>query len=585
MNTWNLTDLYASMDDPQIQKDFAACDKLIKKLQSYRGKIATLTSAEILKLIETWEEFAYTGHKLGLFSGLLEATNVNVPEVTRFVKQTEEQLLARGKKIIFIDVEFSKLSKPQWQNLLKSSELKPYKKFLTKLAEDAKHTLSELEEKILAEKSQTSWQALSHLFAITTNTLTTKWGSKDITLEEVITKLHDPSGDVRKKAAFTIHELLKFNDKTTPAILNSLVQDKSVNDRLRGRTYPEEARFMHEDVDKETVEALITAVSNSYNLVERYYKLKKKIFGVNEFYWWDRYAPLPKTKTKVSQEQAKAMVLDAFTSFSPEVAKIAENMFTQEHIDWVPKPTKRGGAFCAFGGKNIYPYVLLNFTSSLRDVSTLAHELGHAVHDVFASDNNVFFQTHPSLALAEIASVFSESILLERLLADPKTSKEDRIGLLMATVEDTFATVYRQITMFQFEQALHQKRREEGELSKEQIDELWHATMKQPFESSLKYTDEHKNTWMYVWHVFDMPFYVFAYAFAQLCVLALYKQYLEQGESFVPTYLNILKAGGSLSPKDNLKQAGLDISKPEFWQQGLDVIKDYIDQLEAEIKK
>lgn len=376
MNTWKLTDLYSGMDDPNIQKDFAACDKLIKKLRSYRGKIATLTPAEVLKLIETWETFAFTGHKLGLFSGLLEATNVNVAEITRFVKKTEEQLLARGKEIIFIDVEFAKLSKSEWQALLKSTELKPYKKFLSKLAEDAKHTLSEPEEKILAEKNQTSWQALSHLFAITTNTLTTKWDGKDITLEEIITKLHDPSADVRKKAALTVHELLKANDKTTPSILNSLIQDKSISDRLRGYKYPEEARFMHEDVDKETVEALITAVSNSYDLVERYYKLKKKIFGVKEFYWWDRYAPLPQTKTTVTQEQAKAMVLDAFTSFSTEVAKIAEEMFAREHIDWLPKPTKRGGAFCAWGGNGIYPYVLLNYTNSLRDVSTLAHELG-----------------------------------------------------------------------------------------------------------------------------------------------------------------------------------------------------------------
>lgn len=582
---WQLTDLYIGIDDSKIDKDFSTCDKLIKKIQTNRGKLAKLKPSEVLELIQTWEDTGFILHKIGLFSSMMDATNVGVSEVTRFSKKMEARLVEKSKELIFIYVEFSKLNDKQWQKLLKAKELAQYRKTIHNLYLDTKHTLSEPEEKILAEKSQTSWQTLGHLFDITTNTLTAEWDGKKITLEELLTFIRDPDAKLRKKAAFALHEALKTNDKTTPALLNAFVQDKSITDRLRDYEFPEEARYMHEDVDKETVDALLKAVEKSFPMVERYYNLKKKILGTKELYWWDRYAPLPKAKTKVDAEEAQQMVLDSFYEFSPVAGDIITTMFKKQHIDWLPSPTKRGGAFCAYGGRGIYPFVLLNYTETLRDVMTVAHELGHAMHDVLADEQNVYFQTHPSLALAEIASVFSESLLFDKLMSDPKISDQDRISLLMTTIEDAFATVFRQVTMFQFEQQLHRKRKEEGELSKEQIDDLWHKTMKKPFGDSLIYTDEHKNTWMYVHHVFEMPFYVFSYAFAQLCVLALYKQYKKEGQEFVPRYLEILKAGGSLSPKDNLARAGLDITNPKFWKTGLQVIEDYINELEKLVNK
>lgn len=577
---WQLTELYKESSDPKIEADFQHAQTKIETLKNYRNKIAGLSSKELLKLLTDWEETAIILEKIGLFAGLLESTNVGVDAVTRFNKQVEERTITLGKELIFIEIELAAIDDARWQEHLNAPELQPYHKFLEKVYRQAQYTLTEAEEKILAEKSQTSWHALTHLYSITTDTLPIDWEGKSVTLEELLNKFHDAEPAIRKQAAMVLHTSLAKNDRTTPAILNSLIQDKKISDGLRHYDYPEQARLMGDDVEKETVQALIKAVNGSYQLVTDYYELKKKILGVEELYWWDRYAPLPETKATIEQAEAQRMVIDAYQQFSPEMATIAQEMIDTGHIDWLPSPTKRGGAFCAYGSKGTYPYVLLNYVASPRDVMTVAHELGHAIHDVLADRENRYFQTHPSLALAEIASVFGETLLFEKLV-NGNLAKNDKISLLMSFVEDRFATVFRQITMFQFEQQLHAKRRTEGELSKEAIDTLWHETMQAPFAKALTYTDEHKNSWMYVHHLFHWPFYVYSYSFAQLCVLALYRQYKEQGQAFVPKYLEILKAGGSLSPKDNLARAGLDLADPNFWKDGLSVINQSIDQLRA----
>jgi oligoendopeptidase F len=585
LNTqWNLQDLYAGMDDPKIEADHKAAGELVEELKAYRDKVPSLSSDELLKLIHTKEELYKKLHRIGAFAGLLESTHVGDAEVTRFSKKMDERMIELQKEIIFIEVEFTRVDEKKWHEWLSALQLKEYELTLMHYQKEAKHVLTEAEEKVLAETSQTGWQALSHLFSITTNTLCMQWDDKQITLEEALTKLRDPDATTRKKAAMAIHTALKTNDKTTPAIFNSLVQDKSIRDRLRKYEYPEQSRLEGEDVDKATVDALISAVNESSTIVERYYALKKQILKTDQLYWWDRYAPLPKPIITISTDEAKQMVLDAFHAFSPEVHKIAEGMFEKRHIDWMPSETKRGGAFCQFGAYGEYPYVLLNFTSDLNDVMTLAHELGHAVHDVLAQDNNNWMNVWAPLAEAEIASTFAEMLLFDRLIESKDITKEDRIALLMGAIEDNFATVHRQIAMYEFERSIHVKRREEGELSKEQIDELWHEHIKKPFGDSLTWTDEHKNYWMYVSHIFNSPFYVYSYAFAQLCTLAIYQQYKEKGADFVPTYLQLLKTGGSKTPKDNLAQAGLDIDKPEFWSNGLAIISKYVDQLEAELK-
>ncbi len=579
VQTWNLADLYASPDDPQLQTDLKTSDILLEQLATYRSTLATLSSTDLLALIIIWEKLAFSFHKIGLYAHLLESTHLGEPEITRFSKKIDETLIKKGKEIIFLEVELSQLSEEQWQSHLNAPVLQPYRTFLHDLYLEAKHTLSEPEEKILAEKSQTSGMALTHLFKITTSTLTFPWEDKQLTTDEMITKLHDPNPEIRKKVAFVLHEGLQTNARTTPTIYNALVQDKAISDTLRHYDYPEERRFQNDSVDQTTVTALLTAIEQKSSLLERYYTLKKDILGLDTVYWWDRYAPLPKPKKHIAINEAKVIIDTTFRAFSPQVADIAQTMIQKAHIDWMPSPTKQGGAFCAMTGGTIYPYVLLNYTNELNDVMTLAHELGHAVHDVLAQQDNVFLQSHASLALAEIASTFAESLVFDQLLTQ-LPNREDQIALLMSAVEDNISTVFRQASMFRFEQQIHALRKEKGELSKEEIDDLWDTIMTKPYGSSVIFTPEHKNFWMYIPHIINTPFYVYSYAFAQLCTLALVQEYKTHGQVFVPTYLNILKAGGSLSPKDNLAQAGLDIAKPDFWHKGLTVVEQYIDQLE-----
>lgn len=584
--TWDLSDLYNGMDDPAVAADIKKAGDLAAQITSYRGKIAGLTSTELLQLIHEIEEMYKVMHQLGAYASLLSSTNTGVDEVTRFEKNISEKLTEIGKDTLFIDVEFAKISDEQWQKHLAALELKDYTLTLIHYQRYAKHTLSEPEEKIMADKSQTSSQALTHLFSVTTDTLEVDWNGETMTLSEVLTKFRDPDQTVRKQAAIAIHETLKKNEKTGPAIYNTLIQDKAINCRLRHYDYPEQARFESDDVEKETVDALVKAVSESSDLVQRYYTLKKKILGVDTMYWWDRYAPLPQPQTKIGIDEGKQMVLDAFGEFSPVAKDIAQTMYDKQHIDWLPSKTKRGGAFCSFGAWGKYPFVLLNYTDLLDDVMTLAHELGHAMHDVLAQENNNWMNVWPSLAQAEIASTFGEELIFEKIMAGD-LSKQDRIALLMNHIEGNIATIHRQTSMFQFEQKVHTLRAKEGELSKEQLDTLWHDTMKAPFGDTMEWTDEHKNYWMYIPHIVNTPFYVYSYAFAQLCTLSLFNEYRkarqtspEAAAKFVDTYLKLLRAGGSLTPKDNLAQAGLDISKPEFWQSGLSVVENDITELE-----
>ncbi len=575
---WNLSELYSSLDDRKIEADFVEAGRLVKRLAKSRGKVGDLTSLQLLTLIQAWEKFQTRLYRLGLYASLLESTHVNVADITRFCKKIVERTVGLVTQIIFIETELARLEESTWQVHLNADILRPYRQFLIFHYEQARHTLSEAEEKILTEKSQTSNQALTHLFSITTNTLEFDWKGQKISLDSLLAQFSDPDPVTRQETAVVLHKGLAVNNKTTPAIYNSLIQDKAISDRLRGYSVPEQARLMSDAIEKPMVEAMLEAITAQFGLVSRYYEIKKRLLQRERLYWWDRYAPLPNTTTKVTRVAATKLVGEAYRSFSPELGEIVETMIKKQRIDWLPSPTKQGGAFCASSPKGIYPYVLLNYTDKPRDAMTLAHELGHAVHAVLADTPNVEFQSAASLALAEIASVFGEMLLFEKLMASD-LRQADKTALLMAMIEDRFSTVFRQATMYQFEQAIHEKRRQDGELAREEIDSLWDETMKKPFGSALIFTPEHQNNWMYIPHIINMPFYVYSYAFAQLCVLAIYETYKERGSVFVPIYLDILRAGGSLSPKENLARAGFDLTDPRFWQKGLKVLEGFIDDL------
>lgn len=579
--SWDLSEIYTSSDDPAIERDFDTCNTIIQNIETYRGRVAGLDSNELKSLIERLQELYQHFHKLGLYASLLESTNSGIDSITRFGKLVEERSTALLKRILFVDVERRQISDANWRKHRQSPVLAEYHLMLTHWQREAKHTLSETEEKILADKSLTSSITLNHLFDVTTDTLEVRLGENTITIDECTTLLKDPDPKNRKMAAFALHSALQANNKTTHAIYNALIHDKSITDKLRHYNYCEESRFDADDVDRKTVNAMIEAVESS-SVVTDYYRLKKKLLGVDTLMWWDRYAPLPKPKAKFTIDQATTLVLEAFNQFSPTFKAIAQDIIASKHIDWLTSNTKRGGAFCAFGEQKKLPYILLSFTGTFDDVNTLAHEMGHAIHDVLAGRANQWFNVWPSLATAEIASTFGEELLFNAVMSDRKITKEDKISLLMQRIEGNIATIHRQVSMFQFEQKAHAKRAKTGELSKEELDNLWHETIKKPFGDSLEWTDEHRNFWMYIPHIFHTPFYVYSYAFAQLCTLALVQTYktTPNPTAFVETYTKMLKAGGSQTPKEILAQAGLDITMPQFWRSGLSIVARDIADLE-----
>lgn len=578
--SWDLSELYQSVNDPAIEADFSRCDTLVKKIETYRGKVATLSSVKLVTLIHAIEELYQTLHKLTIYSSLLASTNSGVDRVTKFCKMIDDRSTQTLKKILFVSVEKRQINRQQWQKHFQSRKLSDYRLTLEHWQREAGHTLEENEEKILAEKSQTSWQTLNHLFDVTTDTLEVIFEDKPITISQCTTLLRDPDPKIRQTAAIALHTALKANNKTTHPIYNALIHDKAISDKLRHYQFSEESRFDEDDVDLETVNAMVKVVESS-PLVSDYYHLKKKLLGLDTLMWWDRYAPLPKPTTAFSIPEAVELVLDAFNQFSPQFKQIAQTIINAKHIDWLPSPTKRGGAFCCYGTKDKYPYILLNFSGTFDDVNTLAHELGHGIHDTLAGRSNNWLNVWPSLAIAEIASTFAEELLVEKLMGSPDLSQEDKKSLLSGRIESRIATIHRQVSMFQFERMAHAKRAQEGELSKDDFDNLWHTTIKRPFGNSLKWTEEHNNYWMYIPHIIHTPYYVYSYAFAQLCTLTLVQTYKQTDDksAFVTSYTNLLKAGGSLTPKANLLGAGLDITKPEFWLRGLKVIENDVNEL------
>lgn len=576
---WNLRHLYQSISDPAIKTDFKKIDQKIATIKKHRNKITRLEATEFLALLKDWEEVEKRLYKIDLFGSLLEATNTGQPAVTRFVKEIEEKITSRSIELLFIETKLAKLKSKQWQKYLLDPILEPYRNLLLKLAEQAKHTLSEPEERILAEKNQTSKLALSRLYSLTTDTLTIEWEGETVPFEVVLNHFHHHNPKIRRKAALQVSQTLENNRLTTPTILNDLIRDKIITDRLRHYHFPEQERLAADQIEEPQVELMALSSERHYRLVDRYYRRKKIILKTPKLYWWDRYAPLPAFTTKIDKSKAIKLVVESFNQFSPLLGETASRVISNQHIDWLPSSTKRGGAFCAAGPDSVLPYVLLNYTNSPRDVMTLAHELGHAIHDILARENNNFFQAHPALPMAEIASVFGETLVFTKLISSP-IDQTDKLALLMSFIEDRFATVFRQTAMFRFEKALHRQKLTGGELSKDQIDELWHTTMKRPFEQSLTYTNEHKNSWMYVSHIFQTPFYVYSYAYAQLCVLAIYQRYKNENDSFVPIYLDLLKAGGSDTPANLLAKAGFEVDKPAFWDQGFQVIESFILEFE-----
>ena len=461
-------------------------------------------------------------------------------------------------------------------------ELSGYRHFLEQERQYKDHTLSEAEEKILQEKSNTGQKAFSRLFDEVVNNIEFRvrlsGKTEKLNQSRTLSLLYDPDRKKRKAAWGGLTRGLTGNSHVLTYIFNTLVNDHSINDRLRSYEDPMSARHLSNEISHGAVETLLESCERNFEFVRRYYTLKRELLGYRRFYDYDRYAPLGSEREQVPWEKAKEIVLSSFGEFSSEMEKTASLFFEKNWIDAELRDGKRGGAFSHGTVPGAHPYVFMNYTGKPRDVMVLAHELGHGVHQ-YLSRRQGYLQAHTPLTTAETASVFAEMLVFHRL-KEEETEKEGRLVLVAEKLEDIMATVFRQAVLTRFEQSLHRERRDKGELATARINELWIEANRDMFGDSVSLTENYAHWWLYIPHFIHSPFYCYAYSFGELLTLALYGMFLERGRSFVPDYMGLLRSGGSASPSELLLGVGVDINDPDFWQAGLDVIGAMVDEVE-----
>jgi oligoendopeptidase F len=584
--TWDLTDLYTSVDDPQIDTDIASVTQAAADFATtYRGTIASqiLTAAHLLAALQAYEQLLGAEYRPQAFASLLYSTDTADAARGALLQKTREFGSAVSTHLVFFDLEIGQIPSQTWMTICEDATLAVYRHYLDHERQMAVHNLSEPEEKILVETANARGRAFARL-ATEVNSRT-KFSIEvngqviEKTQSEILVLLYEHDRNTRRKAAAAVSAGIEGNAHTGTFIYNTLLHEKDVLDRLRHYGTPEESRHLANELDPAVVDTVSEVCAANFGTVARYYRLKGKILGIDDLAHYDRYAPVLGTESEIPFDKAREIVLDAFAGFSSRLRDLANRFFAENWIDAALGDGKRGGAYCAAVTPDHHPYVFMNYTAKPRDVMTLAHELGHGVHDLLAAEGNHLLDYHPVLPMAETASTFAEALVFDRLLSE-LTSPQEKMALVCSKVEDTFATVFRQIAMYRFEQQAHRARREEGELPTQRLDELWQSNQQAMFADALTLGDEHARWWLYIPHIIDVPFYVYAYAFGELLVLALYAQYQREGDPFVERYFALLAAGGAAAPADLIKQLGFDITDRAFWQGGCDLILQRVQQAE-----
>ena len=506
-------------------------------------------------------------------------TKTQDPSRGALLQKVRESCSQIEQKVLFFDLEWTQVEEKRAQRLLKSKKLTRYHHYLELLRLRKNHLLSEPEEKILSEKTVTGRDAWIRLFDETLGAARFSMDRRKLTSEELLVKLYQPDRTARRRAALAFTEGLQARLRELTYILNTLLADKSSDDRLR--TYPNwlSSRNLSNQISDSAVQALIDAVTARYDLVARYYHLKRRLLGLRELQDYDRYAPLQKAETLYTWNRAKSIVLKSYKSFHPVLESIAADFFKKRWIDAPVNPGKVGGAFSHPTIPSAHPYILMNYSGTLRDIQTLAHELGHGVHQCLARKQGLL-QARSPLTMAETASVFGEMLTFARLMKAERRPQV-RLAMIMSKIDDTLATVFRQIAMNRFEDRIHTARRNKGELSSTDFSELWMETQAAMFQGSVTLGDHYSIWWSYIPHFLHTPGYVYAYAFGELLVLALYQLYQQEGAPFAEKYLALLEAGGSDWPSRLLEKLGVDLDDDRFWQRGLSTIESLIDQAET----
>ncbi len=574
---WRLEDLYTSPDSPDFEAHRQEAMDLAHKLaQEFRGRVAELAPQDLLRLVEGVERVSTLLGRLSCYAYLNFATRVEDPSAGALLQSVKEFSSEVGAVTVFFELEWAQVDDERAARLLADPLLQRYRHFLEAARRYRPHLLSEAEERLLmlrAPVGRSSWVSLFE------KVMAAQRYGEGRTQEEVLSLLYSPDRDVRRRAADELTDGLKQGLQVVTHTMNTILADKMIDDRLRN--YPTWISSMNlaNELDDETVDGLISAVTSAYPTVARYYRLKERLLSVSPLYDYDRYAPLPNLPDRTfTWRECREMVLDAYGAFSQEMADIAARFFDDQWIHAPVVPGKTSGAFAHPAVPEVHPYVLVNYTGNFRDIETVAHELGHGVHQYLAREQGYLNSSTP-LVLAETASVFGEMLAFARLM-DEIREPQARLGLLCSKIESIFATVFRQVAMNRFEEAIHNHRRNHGELSTEQINRYWMETQEAMFQGSVVLRDEYAVWWSYIGHFIHTPGYVYAYAFGELLVLSLYGMYRQGSQGFVERYLDLLKAGGSRSPYELMEPFGIDLRDRGFWRQGLAVIEEMVEEAE-----
>jgi oligoendopeptidase F len=583
---WNLSDLYAGIDAPEVARDLAKVDADCVAFETdYKGKLAEHTAREdggawLAEAVKRYEAIDDVAGRLGSYAGLVHAGDSVDPAISKFYGDVSERLTAASTHLLFFQLELNRIDDAVLERAMQTVALAHYRPWIEDLRKDKPYQLEDRIEQLFHEKSQSGFTAWNRLFDQTISGLRFKVSGKDLAIEPTLTLLQDRDGKTRKMAAEALARTFKANERSFALITNTLAKDKEISDRWRGFQDVADSRHLSNRVEREVVDALVFSVRAAYpKLSHRYYRLKAGWFKRKKLPHWDRNAPLPFAPTGiVAWPEAKNMVLSAYRGFSPKMADIAERFFTDRWIDAPVRPGKAPGAFSHPTTPSAHPYVLMNYQGKPRDVMTLAHELGHGVHQVLAAKNGPLMAPTP-LTLAETASVFGEMLTFKRLLSKTESSKQ-RQALLAGKVEDMINTVVRQIAFYSFERAVHTERKS-GELTAERIGQIWLSVQGESLGPAIEIKPGYENFWMYIPHFIHSPFYVYAYAFGDCLVNSLYAVYEHASDGFAERYLEMLAAGGTKHYSELLKPFGLDAKDPKFWDGGLSVVASMIDELEA----
>ena len=579
---WDLRDLYVAEDDPELKKDLDWLRKACSNFsEDYQGKLDKLGALGLLDAVERYQAIEVVAGKIMSFASLRYYQLTTDSQRTKFMSDMQDRVTKLTTPLVFYGLEFNRISGDRIASLLsENSDLARYQPVFDRMRAMKPYQLSDELEKFLHDQSVVGASAWNRLFDETIASLTFQIKGEELPLEAATNKLSDRNRDMREAAAREIARVLKKNTSLFARVHNTLAKDKEVEDQWRKMPTPQTGRHLSNHVETEVVQALRDAVVAAYpKLSHRYYSLKAKWMRLDKMQIWDRNAPLPIEDDKlIDWNTAQDMVLSAYSEFEPKMAELAEPFFTKGWIDAAVKPGKAPGAFAHPTVTAVHPYIMLNYLGKQRDVMTLAHELGHGVHQVLAASQGELLSSTP-LTLAETASVFGEMLTFRKLLAAAKTQKERKV-LLAGKVEDMINTVVRQIAFYDFECKLHAARAE-GEMTPDQINQIWMSVQGESLGPIFEFMDGYETFWSYIPHFVHSPFYVYAYAFGDGLVNALYAVYEEGDPKFQSKYFDMLSAGGSKHHKELLAPFGLDASDPAFWDKGLNMISGMIDELEA----